>query len=204
MLKDQVDQLGALDQPQVLTRSLKVEGVRRVRAEGDEQAELRAAVGAPVPTYARPDRRAEAWPHVIRPGAHRRTANVAVVIDTSGSMEPPLINAAVTEIDSLLHLAGVRELPVLVCDHEVTTPQVVRHISALRLTGGGGTDLRVGIDAAAALHPRPSVVAVVTDGFTPWPCAAPRGMVIIAVVIGDEAPLPSGPGIVAIRVEEPR
>ena len=38
-----------------------------------------------------------------------------------------------------------------------------------------------GIYAAAELRPRPSVVIVLTDGFTPWPEKPPSG---IRVVIG--------------------
>jgi hypothetical protein len=38
-----------------------------------------------------------------------------------------------------------------------------------------------GITAAAALRPRPSVIVVLTDGFTPWPAKPPKG---IRVVVG--------------------
>lgn len=166
--------------------------------------ELRAVTGTPWPTFSRPDRRADAWPHLVRPGIRRSAAEVAVVIDTSASMTTPLIEAAVAEIDALLHKAGVHHVTVFNCDHEVATPQVVRRVGSLRLTGGGGTDLRVGIAAAADTRPQPSVIAVLTDGLTPWPPAAPRGTALIAVLIGDDADLPSGPGITAIRVEGTR
>lgn len=164
--------------------------------------ELRAVSGTPWPTYSRPDRRADAWPHLVRPGNVRSSPEVAVVIDTSASMTRSLLDAAVTEIDSLLRRAGVRRLTVLNCDHEAAIPQQVRRVGSLRLTGGGGTDLRVGIAAAAQLDPKPSIIAVLTDGLTPWPAAAPSGVRIIAVVIGSRADLPLGPGIVAIRVSE--
>ena len=38
-----------------------------------------------------------------------------------------------------------------------------------------------GIAAAAALRPRPAVTVVLTDGYTPWPERAPKG---IRVVVG--------------------
>lgn len=166
--------------------------------------EVRAVTGRPWPTYSRPDRRADAWPHLVRPGNVRTSAEVAVVIDTSASMSRSLLDAAVSEIDSLLRQSGVRRLTVLNCDHEAAVPQKVRRVGTLRLTGGGGTDLRVGIAAAAELRPRPSVIAVLTDGLTPWPEAAPHGTRLIAVVIGNDAPLPLGPGIVAVRVRGSR
>ena len=40
---------------------------------------------------------------------------------------------------------------------------------------------RAGIAAAARLRPRPQVVVVLTDGYTPWPRSAPEG---ISVVVG--------------------
>ncbi|NBQ63365.1 MAG: hypothetical protein EBU40_13935, partial [Proteobacteria bacterium] len=47
--------------------------------------------------------------------------------------------------------------------------------------GGGGTDMRRGIEGASTLTPRPDVVIVLTDGYTPWPSTPPHGM---RVVIG--------------------
>ena len=89
----------------------------------------------------------------------------------------------------------------MVCDEEAAAPQQVRTISELQLTGGGGTDMRVGIAAALDLRPRPQVVVVLTDGLTPWPVDAPVGTTLVAVVIGNDAPLPTGDRIVALRVE---
>jgi hypothetical protein len=36
-----------------------------------------------------------------------------------------------------------------------------------------------GIAAAAALRPRPAVIVVLTDGFTPWPDRPPRGCRVV-------------------------
>jgi hypothetical protein len=49
-----------------------------------------------------------------------------------------------------------------------------------------------GIAAAAALRPRPAVCVVLTDGYTPWPAEAPKGMRVVAGLLGDRAP--EGPG----------
>jgi len=57
----------------------------------------------------------------------------------------------------------------------------------LQLAGGGGTDMDAGIAAAAALHPRPSVVIVLTDGFTPWPQQPPRGIRVIVGLLKQSA-----------------
>jgi hypothetical protein len=44
--------------------------------------------------------------------------------------------------------------------------------------------MRVGLAAAAQLRPRPDVVVVFTDGYTPWPDVAPPGAAVIAALLG--------------------
>lgn len=165
---------------------------------------VRSVSSRPHPDWTRADRRADSRPDFPRPGARHHRPDIAVVIDTSASMTPSLLDAAATEINALLHRSGIRELTVVVCDCTAARPQQVRRLGQLTMLGGGGTDLRIGIAAAAAGRPSPSVIVVLTDGWTPWPTAAPPRTALIAVVIGEEAPLPRGPGIVALRIDEPR
>ena len=71
----------------------------------------------------------------------------------------------------------------------------------VRLAGGGGTDMRVGIRAAHQQRPRPDVIVVFTDGHTPWPDAPPPGSAMIAALLGrDRRDLPPTPAW-ATRVE---
>jgi predicted metal-dependent peptidase len=65
-------------------------------------------------------------------------------------------------------------------------------VDQVRLVGGGGTDLRVGIGAAEASRPRPDVVIVLTDGLTPWPERPGRARLVVAL-IGGAAAAPSVP-----------
>ncbi|MGW4501482.1 hypothetical protein ACWENR_23070 [Micromonospora sp. NPDC004336] len=44
----------------------------------------------------------------------------------------------------------------------------MRRIEDIELVGGGGTDMRVGLAASAALRPKDGIVIVATDGDTPW------------------------------------
>jgi len=162
---------------------------------------LHAAAAIAEPTWQRPDRRNDAHPDILRPGARRTLPEVAVVIDTSASMSQSLLNAAITEVDSILRRSGAN-LTVVVCDAVAARPQRVSHIGQLRLAGGGGTDMRVGIAAAAALRPAPRLIAVLTDGLTQWPAAAPSGASLVAVVIDSAVQLPSGPGITSVRIQD--
>lgn len=165
---------------------------------------VREATARAVPTWSRPDRRGDAHPDVLRPGTRHVRPDIGVVVDTSASMSQGQLDAAVTEISALLRRHAVRDLTVVVCDAVAARPQRVRRLGDLRLRGGGGTDLRVGIDVALAGRPRPTVVVVLTDGLTPWPSSAPAGVVIVVVVIGRAAALPSGPGLRAVRIADPR
>jgi predicted metal-dependent peptidase len=71
--------------------------------------------------------------------------------------------------------------------HAVTR---VSRATQVELAGGGGTDMGAGITAAAALRPRPSVIIVLTDGFTPWPTAAPRSTKVVVGILGqNKAPI---------------
>jgi hypothetical protein len=46
--------------------------------------------------------------------------------------------------------------------------------------------MREGIAAAVELRPTPQVVVVLTDGYTPWPSAAPPGVSVVVGLIGPE------------------
>ena len=115
------------------------------------------------------------------PTLQRPIPDVAVVLDTSGSMHEGLLARALAEVEGVLKRAGLRggQLRVLAVDTHVQAAKRVTRASQVALAGGGGTDMGAGITAAAALKPRPSVVIVLTDGFTPWPSLPPRGVKVI-------------------------
>ncbi len=165
---------------------------------------VRASTRDPLADWSRADRRADSRADFPHPGVRHEAPEIAVVVDTSASMDRPLLDAAVTEINGLLRRNGVRSLHVVTCDTESARPQRVRRLGDLVLRGGGGTDMRVGIRTAAGCRPRPTVVVVLTDGETPWPDAAPPKVALVAVVIGAHVPLPDGPGITSVRIDDHR
>jgi predicted metal-dependent peptidase len=164
---------------------------------------VRATAGIEQPTWSRPDRRSETRGDFLQPGHRRLRPVVAAVIDTSGSMSSSLLDSAVSELNALLTRAGCATVTVIVCDQQASPPQKVRRIGQLRLTGGGYTDLRIGISAAAGLRPAPDVIVVLTDGYTLWPRQAPTGSRLIAVVIDPDVALPVGTGITSLRIATP-
>lgn len=143
-------------------------------------------VGRGEPTYARPSRRASSVPGILLPGTRRAVPRVALVIDTSASIDDRLLARALGEVDGVLRALGVAGADVTVysCDAAVHTVQQVRRARDARLAGGGGTDLRVGLASVAQQRPRPEVAVVFTDGWTPWPPAAPPGIAVVVAMLG--------------------
>lgn len=98
-------------------------------------------------------------------------------------MHEALLARALAEVEGILSKAGLRQaqVRVLAVDTNVHAVRRVTSASQVQLVGGGGTDMGAGIAGAAALRPKPSVVVVLTDGFTPWPDRPPKG---VKVVVG--------------------
>lgn len=139
-------------------------------------------------TYTRPSRRASSVRGVVLPGMRRPVPRVAMIVDTSGSVDDALLGRALGEVDGALLALGVAgsDVTVYSCDAAVHTVQRVRRARDARLAGGGGTDLRAGLKAAGSQRPRPDVVVVFTDGFTPWPPEPPAGCAVVIAMLGRE------------------
>jgi predicted metal-dependent peptidase len=164
---------------------------------------IAAVAGAVDYSYRRPSRRASAVPDVVMPTMQRPVPEVAVVVDTSGSMNERLLGRALGEVDGLLRSLGLARgrLPVLACDTAVHAVQRVSAARQVELLGGGGTDMGQGIEAARRLRPSPSVVVVLTDGLTPWPAAPPPGLrVVVALLREGGRPPPGWARVVQVEV----
>lgn len=137
-------------------------------------------------TYTRPSRRR--LPKIITPAMRAPAVTVSIVIDTSGSMSQEDLTAAMGEVQGVLTASGVARdrVTLLACDAAATTPRRVRSLSDVDLTGGGGTDMRIGITAAESARPAPHVVVVLTDGDTPWPSEPTRARLVCAVIRDSE------------------
>ncbi|HEY7134024.1 MAG TPA: VWA-like domain-containing protein [Acidimicrobiia bacterium] len=164
---------------------------RRVLA-AEIRTGVASAAGKVDYTYRRPSRRAGVAPRVVLPSLHRPVPEVAIVCDTSGSMHETLLARALAEVEGILVRAGLRQtrVRVLAVDTNVHAVRRVTSAKQVQLAGGGGTDMGAGIAAAASLRPRPSVVIVLTDGFTPWPERPPKGIrVVVGLLVEPDAPM---------------
>lgn len=144
-------------------------------------------------TWTRPNRRASATPGLLMPGWRRPNPEVALVVDTSGSVDDALLGRALGEVEGALRALGVggASVTVLACDAAVQAVTRVRRAKDAVLHGGGGTDLRVALASVDGLRPRPTLAVVLTDGWTPWPATPPSGCAVVVALLlrrGQEAP----------------
>lgn len=186
----------------------------KLRSGVDWRRELTSAVRRTVSdvagmcdySYKRPNRRQSQFGggKIIFPALRQPLPCVAVVVDTSASIYDEMLSQALAEIQKILQSTQAR-IHVLAVDAEVQKAKSIGNIKQVELRGGGGTDMRKGIEAATRLTPRPEVCIVLTDGYTPWPEKPPAGMkVIIGLLdIGLANRVPEWARVVKITEEKP-
>ena len=145
---------------------------------GTFRTSLATVLGRKDYTYTRPSRRQGAMTNpnfeIILPAMRKPTPPpIAVIIDTSGSISSKELNEFLAEVAGIAKSNGISQgLTIIPCDAAIGEIQKLRSISDianLKMTGGGGTDLTIGIDAATQLKQVPRIIIVFTDGYTPWP-----------------------------------
>jgi predicted metal-dependent peptidase len=124
------------------------------------------------------------------------------VVDTSGSVSGRALNHAWAETLSCLRQLGVRRDLLTVFAVDAAATRISKPYSRrIELTGGGGTDMGVGIEAACRLRPLPSLIVVLTDGFTPWPAEAPRTRVVVALLGSAGHDVDTPPWATTVRID---
>ena len=135
-------------------------------------------------TFSRRSRKFALGGNVVQPAWIDMEPEIAIVVDVSGSMGKQDLAQAMGEVDSVIRKLGLKNVPVLACDAAVSAVSKVNDWRAIKLAGGGGTDMTEGIKRAAELKPRPNLIFTFTDGLTPWPSSSPRGIKVIVGLIG--------------------
>jgi predicted metal-dependent peptidase len=146
-------------------------------------------------TYTRISRRQAALPGVVLPALRRPVPAVAIVLDTSGSVDDGLLAQALGEVDGVLRSLAVPDgsVTTFAVDAAVQAAARVRDARSAPLSGGGGTDMGAGIAAARDSRPAPHLIIVLTDGYTPWPDTPPGRPVVVGVLGRDRDRLPPTP-----------
>lgn len=127
---------------------------------------------------------------ILLPGLRQPKVEAIGVIDTSGSMGEGDLSAALREFAGVMKVVGLEGMRYLSVDAAASAVKRVFKASQVDLVGGGGTDMRVGIEAALKSKPLPNYIIVFTDGYTPWPDEAPKNTKIIAVLTQEKSPKP--------------
>ncbi len=139
-------------------------------------------------SYSRPSRRQSSFGKIIMPSLRSPLPNVAMLIDTSGSMSAMDLGIAVAEIDGVLKSLGV-DVTVISNDAEVGSVKRIRTAKQVELVGGGGTNLGPGILKSSELRPVVNFLIIVSDCDAAWGDFVPNFPVIV-VKVGDSSFMP--------------
>lgn len=123
----------------------------------------------------------------LLPGDFAQKPQVAVAIDTSGSMSDEVLGQAMGEVNAVCKAAGA---PVLfcACDAEVHAGGLVRNWKDVKknLKGGGGTDFVPAfeylLDQKHKGVTRPTLLVFVTDGYGRAPETKPRNVDVVWLI----------------------
>jgi predicted metal-dependent peptidase len=136
-------------------------------------------------SYKRPGRRSPSNT-VLNPSLIDHQVNVAVVIDTSGSMSSKQLGEAVKIVAGVLKALPRREaVRVMAADAAVYAVQKVFNEARIELQGGGGTEMGLAIKTASMVKPKPDLVLCLTDGYTDWPSEPTNGVPCVAIIVSD-------------------
>lgn len=110
---------------------------------------------------------------VFIPGHKSTKLNVAVVRDTSGSMDEHMLEQVNNEITDIIRKLGNARVNMRVIDCDVAVHQTQKvsqgTLSKLQnVAGRGGTDMMIGIDYVVSSREETDVLIVITDGESPW------------------------------------
>ena len=141
-------------------------------------------------TYARRHRRQSFYGTILRPAPYRLIPQIVVVVDTSGSVSDEMLSQALTEVHHILRANEGIGVTVMSCDAAVANVQKVFSRQQITFKGGGGTDMVAGI--MVALEKKPQILILITDGFTPYPEAAPNDSTrFVTLVLAAEGAIPN-------------
>lgn len=133
------------------------------------------ATGKELSTWRKPNRRWLQYDEIMPSTFSERLRSVAVVYDTSGSIDEELLSAFSSEMASICDVCKPEQLHLIVCDAKVHSHDVYGEFDYEKLKqrrefrGGGGTDMRKAFGYINEKGIEAQAVVVLTDGFTPFP-----------------------------------
>ena len=122
---------------------------------------------------------------IVYPGTYSPKPTLALIRDTSGSVSDGDLERVTSEVVGIATGMGIRGRDLRVMDVDAAVQRTADYTGKADLArshGRGGTDMRIGIQAALELKPRPHAIVVFTDGETPWPDTKPAVPLVVCVV----------------------
>ena len=122
---------------------------------------------------------------VVYPGTYSPKPTLVLIRDTSASVSDDELERYTSEVVGIATGMGIRGRDLRVMDVDAAVQHTADYTGPVELSkvhGLGGTDLRVGIQAALEFKPRPHAIVVFTDGETPWPDAKPVVPLVVCLV----------------------
>jgi predicted metal-dependent peptidase len=115
----------------------------------------------------RPSKRTYLRQGILRPGLIEHKPEVAIILDTSGSMGKTQLLDSVRETVGIMDALGIDE--IWFCEADAAVAQKWQRVDLdffreLKIAGRGGTDFRPAIKSVEELHPVPDLVFYETDG----------------------------------------
>lgn len=124
----------------------------------------------------------------------------AVVVDTSASISPKELESFLGHLNRILEVCQPQEVHVVYVDAEVSGVDTLGADDMpvqINPRGGGGTDMRVGVDYVDRHLPDVSCQVLLTDGYTPWPRHSPNVPLIVVSTSDQKC---STPGVDTLQV----
>jgi predicted metal-dependent peptidase len=106
---------------------------------------------------------------MLLPTSVQPIPRVTVIVDTSGSMDKRDLGLSLGLVGKVLNTFRIRDGIKVVCgDTQAVKATRVFDPRQVSLVGGGGTDMGEVIRNVAAQKPKPQLIVVCSDGYTPW------------------------------------
>jgi len=102
---------------------------------------------------------------VYLPGVHSRHLELAIAIDSSGSVDEVLLSQFIAEVESIAELFGSYSIDLIVCDDRIRSHVRFERGEAITytLSGGAGTDFRPVCELISSWTTRPNILLYFTD-----------------------------------------
>ncbi len=133
----------------------------------DWRSELRESVGGYyVSDYTLiPPSKKLLYDGVYLPGVHSRHLELAIAIDSSGSVDEVLLAQFIAEVESITELFGSYTIDLIVCDDRIRSHERFERGEAITytLSGGGGTDFNPVFELIESWMQQPKILLYFTD-----------------------------------------